>query len=179
MEKNYTEIDFWGTIEEAVIKLHDDIKHGKLTCINFNGHMLYSDTVTMDGAYLEITGMTKAEREKKHEEERQRLIQQEEEHKKQIPRLTEEWITKGHEILDDKYWEEWDRCVPIRLGDLYQGMELGCCLDIVKPLNDGCDFETAKQIIDNQGHSGMSYSLVKAMVKAFCDRGSEFVEFLA
>ena len=68
MEKNYTEIDFWGTIEEAVIELHDDIKHGKLTCINFNGHMLYSDTVTMDGAYLEITGMTKSEHEKKCEE---------------------------------------------------------------------------------------------------------------
>ena len=92
--------------------------------------------------------------------------------------LTEKWIAKGHEILDSKYWEEWDRCVPIRLSDLYQGMELGCCLDIVKPLNDGCDFETAKQIIDNQGHSGISYGLMKSMVTAFCDRGSEFVEFL-
>lgn len=101
-----------------------------------------------------------------------------EEHKARIPELTREWITKGHEILDEKYWEKWDECVPIRLDDLYKGMELGDCLEIVKALNDGCDLDTAKKIIHNQDHSGMSFGLVRAMVRAFCDRGNEFVDYV-
>ena len=32
---------------------------GESVCYDFNGHMLYSDTVTMDSAYLEVTGFTK------------------------------------------------------------------------------------------------------------------------
>ena len=34
--------------------------------------------------------------------------------------------------------------------------ELGCCLDIVKILNNGGLLEEAKQEIEKQGHSGMS-----------------------
>ena len=49
----------------------------------------------------------------------------------------------------------WDKCVPIRLGDLYRGMELGQCLDIIrtvkeKSIQDGID------VMKNQEHSGMS-----------------------
>ncbi len=80
----------------------------------------------------------------------------------------------GHEILDEKYWAEWDEIVPIRVDDLYHGMELGACLEIIEPLNKGCTFEEVEKIIDNQGHSGWSYGLVLAMVAAFCDRGKEF-----
>lgn len=57
-------------------------------------------------------------------------------------------------------------------------MELGACLEIVTELNNGCDLDKAKSIIENQGHSGMSFSLVCHMVKAFCNRGGEFVEFV-
>jgi hypothetical protein len=57
-------------------------------------------------------------------------------------------------------------------------MELGNCLDIIKELNAGCELETAKKIIEDQGHSGMSFGLVCSMVKAFCDRGVEFVTYV-
>jgi hypothetical protein len=57
-------------------------------------------------------------------------------------------------------------------------MELGACLDIVKELNNGCDIELAKAIIEGQGHSGMSFGLVRSMVESFCDRGAEFSESL-
>ena len=58
-----------------------------------------------------------------------------------------------------------------------RGMELGMCLDIVKELNSGCELETAKTIIEEQGHSGMSFRLVCSMVKSFCDRGTDFVSY--
>lgn len=180
MSKNYTKIEFpcVCTLEQAVMELLKYKERGELVCGDFNGHTLYSDTVTMEGAYLEVVGVTKEEFDRQQEEARQRWMRAEEEHKARIPELTKEWITKGHLILDEKYWEKWDECVPVRLDDLYKGMELGDCLDIVKALNDGCDLDTAKKIIHNQDHSGMSFGLVRAMVQAFCDRGSEFAEYV-
>lgn len=181
MDKNYKEIELWAgcSIETAVAELLEYREKGKLVCANFNDHMLYSDTVTIEGAYLEITGMTKAEYDKYMEDYIEGIRKREEEHKAKIPELTKEWIEKGHAILDEKYWSYWENIVPIRLGDLYHGFELGCCLDIVKALNDGHSFEDAEKIIDEQGHSGMSYSLVRAMVRDFCDRGKDFASFLA
>ena len=71
----------------------------------------------------------------------------------------------------------WTKIVPVRLGDLYRGMELGACLDIVEQLNKGCELEKAKTMIEEQGHSGMSFRLVCSMIKAFSDRGDEFVKY--
>ena len=180
MSKNYTKIEFpcGCTLEQAVMGLLKYKEHGALVYGDFNGHTLYSDTVTMEGAYLEVVGVTKEEFDRQQEETRQKLKRAEEEHKARIPDLTKEWIAKGHLILDEKYWEKWDECVPIRLGDLYKGMELKDCLEIVKALNDGCTLDEAKEIIYKQGHSGMSFGLVRAMVQAFCDRGNEFAEYV-
>ena len=75
MEKNYREIEFlcgWD-IKRAVIELLEYKEKGELVCGEFNGHMLYSDTVTMDSAYLEITGKTKADFDKEQEEWRENL----------------------------------------------------------------------------------------------------------
>jgi hypothetical protein len=174
--KMYRDLDVCvgSTIDEAVdalLKLHAEGKH---YCSDFNGVTLYSDEVTLDSAYKDITGKTRDEFKADREKERQELLESERRHKERIPVLASEWIEKGHGILDEKYYDEWDRIVPIRLNDLYQGMELGACLEIVEELNKGCDIKKAIDIIEGQGHSGMSFSLVRAMVKAFCDRGDEF-----
>lgn len=52
------EFSLGSTIEQAVNEL---LNHGELVYGKFNGVTLYSDTVTMDDAYKEITGKTKAE----------------------------------------------------------------------------------------------------------------------
>lgn len=64
----------------------------------------------------------------------------------------------------------------IRLGDLYRGMELGQCLDIIKTvkeksIQDGID-------VMNNLHSGISWELMKSMIREFCDCGNEFLEQL-
>lgn len=52
----------WGSkVETAVDALLQYREEGKLAYCVFNGITLYSDTVTMDTAYKEITGLTKAE----------------------------------------------------------------------------------------------------------------------
>jgi len=177
MKTNYREIEFspGKNITSAVKKLKS---YGELVCGSFNGHMLYSDIDDVDSAYIKIIGITKAESDARLLKEHLEYEERKRKHKESIPELTKEWIEKGNFILDDKYYEYWAKCVPIRLGDLYEGMELGCTLDIVKELNSGCELEVAKGIIDGQDHSGMSFGLVCSMVKSFCDRGNEFVNYV-
>lgn len=63
MGKKYGKIDFslGSTIEEAVNELLKYKNKGKLVYGKFNGVTLHSDTVTLDFAYREITGKSKAE----------------------------------------------------------------------------------------------------------------------
>lgn len=175
MEKNYRKIEFgFGDINSAMKELKS---HKDLVCGSFNGQMLYSDIDDVDSAYQKITGKTKAEFDEARQKEHEEYEAENKRHEEAIPELTKEWIEKGNEILAEKYHETWAECVPIRLGDLYRGFELKATLDIVKELNAGCELETAKKIIEDQGHSGMSFGLVCSMVKSFCDRGVEFASY--
>lgn len=179
MKNNYREIEFgFGNIESAVKELNSYKEKGELVFGVFNGQKLYSDIDDLDSAYKKITGKTKAECDEAERIRHEEYVESERKHKEAIPELTKEWIEKGNKILDEKYRDLWAECVPIRLDDLYQGFELGACLDIVKELNAGCDLEVAKGIIEKQGHSGMSFGLVCSMVKSFCDRGNEFASFV-
>lgn len=180
MNKYYQKIEFnWGgNIESAVRELLNYKEKGILACGEFNGVTLYSDTVTLDGAYKEITGKTKDEHDEYERKWREEYYRKEQEHKEQIPELTKTWTEKGREVLSEDKWSLWNEIVPIRLSDLYRGMELGCCLDIVKILNNGGTLDEAKAEIDNQNHSGMSFGLVCSMVKELSDRGEEFVAYV-
>ena len=180
MKKNYRELKFLPceSIEQAIKELARYKKTGELVCGEFNGKKLYSDIDDIDSAYKKITGKTKTKFDAKIKADNDRYKEEERKHKEAIPELTKKWIEKGAKIIDKKYLKLWNKCVPIRLDDLYQGMELGNCLDIVKALNKGCDLKVAKAIIEKQGHSGMSFGLTCSMVRSFCDRGLEFVNFV-
>ena len=174
----HRKIEFgFGNIESAVKELARYKERGELVYGEFNGQKLYSDTDDLDSSYKKITGLTKAEFDEAERVRNEEYKAEEKRHKEAIPELTKEWVEKGKAILDEKYLEAWNKCVPIRLGDLYRGMELGATLDIVKELNAGCELQKAKEIIESQGHSGMSFGLVCSMVKSFCDRGQEFVNY--
>ena len=180
MGKQYKKIELeCGENIDSAIKLLNKYKaKNELVFINFNGHELYSDIDDLDSAYVKVTGKTKEQfdeyqrlRHNEYEEEKRK-------HEESIPELAKEWINKGNKILDKEYHELWNECVPIRLLDLYRGMELGASLEIIDKLNKNCSLDEAKDIIDNQGHSGLSYNLVSSMVKAFCKRGNEFVNYI-
>ena len=176
---NYREVEFdcGINIKSAMEYLYrisatDNYKY----CGSFNGHTLNSD-MTLDEAYTECLGMSYKDWIRYQEHQRKELIEKEEKHKKEIPELTDYYIEEGHKVLSEDKWKLWDECVPIRLNDLYEGMELGCCLDIIKRIEEesiAAGIETMK----NQGHSGMSWGLMKSMIKTFCDCGDEFLEQL-
>lgn len=178
IKKDYREIEFsmGSNVESAVNELKSYTS--ERVCGSFNGKMLYSDVDDMDSAYKKVTGKTKTEFDEAQKQRQLEYKREKKEHEEAIPRLTKEWAEKGNAILDEKHHKSWAELVPIRLGDMYRGMELGNCLEIVEQLNKGIELEKVKPLIENQGHSGMSFGLVCSMVKEFCDRGDEFVNYV-
>ena len=178
MEKQYRKIEFGlGNIERAIQELARFKESGELVYGEFNGQKLYSDIDDVESAYKKITGKTKTEFDAARKKENDEYEEAKRKHEESIPELTKEWIEKGNAVLDEKYRDYWAKIVPIRLGDLYRGTELGCCIEVVSELNKGCSLDEAKTLLENQGHSGLSFGLVCSMIKSFCDRGVEFVSY--
>lgn len=162
------------TIEKAYSELH---KTGSPCRTEFNGVEITSED-TLDNLYLKITGLSKDDFDKKQQEAHDEYIRGEEEHKAKIPELTEFYRKQARGIILEDKLELWDKCVPIRLGDLYHGMELDATLEISKIMGDETvDFEermkNAYDLFQKQGHSGMSAGLVMSMLRAFCPNGNE------
>ena len=180
MKNNYQEINFnlGDDIDSAIQVLNFWKQQNIPVCGEFNGIMLYSDVDDIDSAYEKILGKSKSDVEKSRQEWLDNVRREEIEHEESIPRLTKEWIEKGEQILDSQYLDLWKKCVPIRLNDLYRGFELGACLEIVTALNNDCEFDEAKILLENQDHSGSSFGLVCSMLRAFCKRGEEFVNYV-
>lgn len=137
----------------------------------FNGHRLESENATLDSIYKEAIGMSYSEWKEKSIRSSFEYKKNQLEYQESIPKLIKEYIERGHKILDEKYWEDWDNLVPIRLEDLYHGKELNDSLEIIEKLNNGATFEEIRKIIEDQNHSGMSLSLVRTIVNKFCIKG--------
>lgn len=144
----------------------------------FNGTILYSDTVNMNQAYRDIVGMTKEELIEWRRRDLEDYEQEKKEFAEKIPELSRIWKRKGREVLEEDRWDEWDEIVPIRLKDFYQGVELRKHLEIISILNEDGSLDEAKKAIERQGHSGTSFGLVCSMVESFCSRGKAFVDYV-
>ena len=175
-EKDYRLIDLpWSANLEECVKILQNCNY--LAKAEFNGHIIYSDE-SMDEVFLKVSGKTKAEFDKGIQDYRDKLKREEEEYKAQIPTLEEEWKTNGRTFLKEKYWAYWDKCVPIRLNDLYRGMELGNLQELLVEYDKNKDLGKVKEIFDNQGHSGMSAGLMFSMLVAFHDDGEKIAKYL-
>lgn len=62
------------------------------------------------------------------------------------------------------------KCVPIRLDDLYRGWELDCFKEIFEAYRAGKTKEEIKNIMEDQGHSGMSWGLMCSLIHTFINK---------
>lgn len=175
---DYAEIPSWGNLKESIETLQYYHKRNMKVKTDFNGKWLYSDKVDLENTYKEVTGRTYTEFRKWQKEEHEKYLREKAEHKAKIPELTKHYIEEGHKLIEEKYWELWDKCVPIRLDDLYEGWDLDCCLEILKALNENKSFAECKKIFSNQGHSNMSAGLMKSMLKSFHKDGEKLIKIL-
>jgi hypothetical protein len=176
------EIEFYAgeTIENAWKTLLKESADCGETCYGtFNDKQILS-TDTLDEAYKKVTGLTKTECDERLRKEHEEYKRQEEEFLASVPSKTEEYKNAARGVIREDEYEYWDKIVPIRLKDLYHGMELDATLDICRIMRDESvslekRIEKAKQAFNEQGHSGMSAGLTLAMIKKFCPNGEQVV----
>lgn len=149
-------------------------------CGMFNGKEIRS-TDTLDEVYVKVLGETKEQYDKEMQDWRDEYARKEKEHKDNIPNLVPGYCERARGVILEDQYEYWDKIVPIRLGDLYHGMELDCTLDLCKIMRDESisydkRIRKAYRTFMNQGHSGMSASLVASMLRAFCPNGDELAD---
>lgn len=147
----------------------------------FNDHTIYSFE-TLDEIFQKIVGMTKDEYYKYAKEEEEKRQQELKTYKERIPELTTYYKDKARGIIPENKLKYWDRIVPIRLNDLYRGMELQCLLDIITILNDENKtkedrFNNCYDLFYKQGHSGTSGMIVLSGLKQLHPLGYEFVDY--
>lgn len=95
-----------------------------------------------------------------------------------MKKTIQDYIERGHKVIDKALWKEYDKIVPIRVKDLYCGMELGAFLEIVESYNEKKDLKECYRLFDKQGHSGMSASLVASLIYKFHKNGDIIVRAL-
>lgn len=177
------EIEFYAgdTIDTAWKKLLRESADCGDTCFGMFNDKEIRSTDTLDEAYVKVLGKTKAEFDDAVKKEQEEYERKRKEHEDNIPNLTRKYCEKARGVILEDQYEFWDKIVPIRLGDLYRGMELDATLDLCKIMRDesiGYD-ERIRKAYDTfmgQGHSGMSASLVASMLKTFCPDGEDLAD---
>lgn len=177
------EIEFYAgdTIDTAWKRLLRVSAECEDTCFGMFNEKELRSTDTLDEVYVKVLGMTKAELDDLMRKKREEYARKEKEHKDNIPNLTKEYREKARGIILEDQYEYWDKIVPIRLGDLYHGMELDSTLELCKIMRDesiGYDARIRKayDAFMGQGHSGMSAGLVAQMLRVFCPGGDELAD---
>ena len=97
--------------EEAVKVLQEYKEKGERVIYNFNGWILDSENITMDGAYKQITGKTKAEYEKDVEESRANLKKEQAEERAQAEQRIPEWLERGEKLIPAGKKKAWEKYV--------------------------------------------------------------------
>lgn len=178
-EKEYVEIELFcgDDVESAMERLASAAENGINAYGKFNEHILTSD-MTIDEAYFLVVGKTKVEYDKDEQAWFERCKREEEEYKAKIPELIEKWKAEGRKVLSEDKITRWDEILLIRLNDLYREADLKSCLEIIALLNNGEPFDVVKCALDAQGHSGLSYMLVRAITRELANRGNDFYNYL-
>ena len=168
-------------VDGAYAKLKEEAKRTNEVCFAmFNGNQILS-TDTIDEAYMKTTGKTKAEFDEAQRKWREDYRRKQAEYKEKIPKLTEHYRKAARGIIAESNLEEWDKVVPIRLGDIYHGMELGETLETCKIMGDeSVDYDErlhkAYDRFVDAGHSGRSAVITANMYKRFCPHGEDVAD---
>lgn len=176
------ELSAFGTIDMVIdeLKRKSDENNGELVHCVFNGKDIYSNE-TEDEIYIKVTTCTRAEMEEKRRKSREEYERRKREHREKIPELTEKYRKEARGVILESQYSYWDEIVPIRLGDLYDGMELGATLEICRIMGDNSvDYDKrlheAYDAFMKQEHSHNSAGLVASMLRTFCPCGYDIAD---
>lgn len=179
------------TIESAVYTLLAAKARGQSVYCEFNSiyhkrHKLYSDTVSMDSAYMEITGRTKADNDKALEEYYKGREVVKKENRERMKANFLNWIKIGETLIFPERCAEWEKYVVdqfsgscSKYADPYYTITLfDCGLKIMTALENGASIEEAKKIFYDECDKD-SMDEVRTTVLRFSSKGPEFWEATA
>lgn len=166
-------------IESTVYTLLAAKARGDSVYAEFNGHKLYSYTVSIDSAYLEITGQSKADFDKAQAKWLHNYIIEQAKARKEATVNIPNWIAKGQQLIHPERHQNWELCVHNRAHGLYHGLDLDYALEIMQAIENGVSIKEAAEMLDEQGHSGMSNSVIRNILLNFSSKGPEFWEATA
>ncbi len=176
---NMEEIISIGALEDVVEKLLDAKSKGKHVFTIFNGHVLISDTVTMDKAFLEVTGFTRADFDKKRQELLEEDHRKMEENKKVALSRVDEWIERGKAVIDPSRHHIWEEYVRNHAVGMYHGDDTEISLQIMEALERGESLKDSFNILKNADTSGYLASIIIRTVMELSSRGPDFYEVAA
>lgn len=177
-----TEIEVPGeaSLEEAVNQLIGHRERGESVFCTFNGHKLYSADVTLDSAFLEVTGKNKADADREQKEWLENYQRETEAAVQRVLAKIPKWIKMGKKLgIDPSLLDDWEKMVRIRASDIYQGIELDAAIAVMQKINDGASAKEIKDMLHDQGHSGGSYSEVRSIIEEFSTRGKDIFRGIA
>ncbi len=176
MEEREIELLGNDNLESTVYTLLAAKARGERVYCNFNGHILHSDTVTMDSAYTEVMGYTKKEYNQKRKEWEENYDNEQQHAQEEAKAKIPDWIKQGENLIFPEKHQRWEKVVNARAKDLYHGSDLDDTLEILEAIENGASMEEAKKMLENQYHSGMSELMVRRLVLDFSSKGPEFWE---
>lgn len=88
------------------------------------------------------------------------------------------YIIRGHKVFKEDKLNTWDKIVPIRVDDLYNGLEIENALQIVEEYERSHDVTECRRIFNEANHSCISACLVKAIIYQFYDKWLDIFEGL-
>jgi len=165
-----------GDLENVVNKLIKIRNDGFNVYTEFKGHILYSSNVTLDSAYLEVTGMTYRE----YMEKRRRMLEEwekeEKQEKEKIKKNRIDWIYRGYKLIPEKLWDDWEHYIDARIEELYRGEEIEHALQIMEAHASGMSTEEIYEFIISQNYSGNVLITLKTIIAYFYPKGLELIE---
>jgi hypothetical protein len=152
---------------------------GESVYVKFNGHKLYSKNITVNSAYLKVTGHTKTELLQEIEMMKKLAERATLEAKKIAIESTPSWIEKGKQLIYPERHQEWEECVIDSASHDFYGADIESALEIMQAIENGTTVEEAGKMYFDQGHlCGVAPSIAEIIFR-FSSKGPEFYETIS
>ena len=161
-------------LDDAVKKLLVFKNKGMSVYCNFNGTYLYSDTVTLDSAYIQVCGCTKKiydEMLKKDIAYSKRINELEK--KLAIYELDDKFENSKHLVYPFRH-DEWYKTLKTDAEGLYTGIITKNAIEIMNGIEENKPIDELIKVFFDQGHSGASAYWARYFIMKFSKNGYPF-----
>ena len=179
-ENGYYEIKGFNDISQFWLDLLHIQKACKRKCFaDFNGKFIIleeDENITEDELYKFILGKTKSEQEQANQEWLEEYQRKEREWNEKVPFLIPAYTACLKDVIDEKYHFLAKKYVSECLNSIYHEYLIKSLIELLEFSKDKT-FEEIQEKLYEQGHSGMSYSIVINLFKNLSDKGKEYFEW--